>query len=84
MSDDLRSPLCEADPASIDLLLDRVCDHLAAGVPEKIRAEDLFTKLISGFRTQAERWQAAELEAKPPRSRRGLATVEKINIDDLI
>lgn len=85
MSDEFVSPLAEAAPDSIDLLLDRITDHLAAGVPEKIKSEAIFERMIAGFRAQAEKWNSDELAAKPHRGGgRKTNSPAKINLEGLI
>jgi hypothetical protein len=63
------SPLREVDPASIDELLDRVNEHLIAGVPSALRANDdeILKKMVDAFRREAAQWAIAE-QTKKPRS----------------
>lgn len=63
-----QSPLTEATPDSIDLLLDRINAHLVAGAPEEISDAELL-RLVEIYRAQALKWQQDEQikQSKRPR-----------------
>lgn len=65
------SPLREVNPASIDELIDRINEHLIAGTPHLLRAnnDELLTALTDGFRREAADWATKERE-KPARGTR--------------
>lgn len=64
------SPLVEATPDSIDELLDRINNHLAAGLPEKVTNESLM-KIVEAYRAQAVKWTAEVAETgRAPRGRK--------------
>jgi hypothetical protein len=75
------SPLRAVDPASIDELLERVNEHLIAGVPNKLRENDdeLLRRLVDGFRREAIDWATAE-RTKKPRAPRGEKKAVDLNL----
>ncbi len=67
------SPLTEATPDSIDILLDRINNAFAEGLPEKLTDETL-RQVITAYRSQALRWtQEEEIKrAKGPRTKKAV------------
>lgn len=57
------SPLAEVSADALDEELDRINEHLIAGVPEKVTDESL-TKLIDIFRARALLWEQEEENKK--------------------
>lgn len=78
------SPLREVDPQSIDELLDRVNEHLVAGAPHMIRANDdrLLRKMVESFRTDALEWAQKEKD-KPRRVAKKAGPDMSLAIEDL-
>ena len=72
------SPLLEATPDSIDVLLDRINEAMAAGLPGTITDETLL-QLCDGFRAQALRWNQEE-QQKPKRQRKSHAEAVEITL----
>ena len=62
------SPLSEADPQSVDILLERINQHMIAGTPEKID-DQTRAELIKIYRAQAQRWATEERLTKTKKSR---------------
>jgi hypothetical protein len=67
------SPLTEATPDSVDILLDRINSAFAEGLPEKLTDETL-RQVITVYRSQALRWTQEEeiKKAKGPRTRKAV------------
>lgn len=77
------SPLSEATPDSVDILLDRIKDHLVAGMPEKISDSDLL-QAVRIYRAQALKWGQEEQKKREAGPRKRRSTVEAIDISDLL
>lgn len=78
------SPLRQVDPASIDELLDRVNEHLVAGAPHMIRANDdrMLRQMVESFRTDALEWAQKEKD-KPKRQVKKAGPDMSLAIEDL-
>jgi len=79
------SPLAEATPDSIDILLDRINSAWAEGMPGKVDDKTLMD-LVVGYRAQALRWSQEEETKKTTRraagaSKKPLTPAEAIDID---
>lgn len=79
------SPLAEATPDSVDILLDRINQAWAEGLPSKVDDKTLMD-LVVHFRAQNLRWSQEE-ETKKTRTRatsraaKALTPAEAIDID---
>jgi hypothetical protein len=62
------SPLEAVTTDSVDLLLDRVNEHLTAGLPDRV-TDDLLRRLVDNFRAQALYWEQEEAKPKTPRGK---------------
>jgi hypothetical protein len=60
------SPLEQVTTDSVDILLERINEHIAAGLPERV-TDDLLRRLVDNFRAQALYWEQEEAKPKTPR-----------------
>lgn len=76
------SPLREADPDAINLLLDKLNNALVEGLPKKITDDDL-RNLVDLYRAKAIQWDAEEAEKrdKPKGQRKAKSAVEAIEVE---
>jgi len=75
------SPLSEATPDSVDELLDRINQHMADGMPERVTDADL-ELAVNVFRAQAFRWAQEEQQIKTTRRRKPQAQVIDVEIPE--
>lgn len=73
------SPLETVVPDSVDVLLDRVNEHLTAGMPDRV-TDELLRRLVDNFRAQALYWEQEEQKPKTPRSKKEPKAFEKLDL----
>lgn len=72
------SPLETVTTDAVDTLLERINEHLAAGLPEKV-TDDLLRRMVDSFRAQALYWEQEESKPKTPRGSK--KPIEKLDLN---
>lgn len=74
------SPLETVTTDSVDILLDRVNDHLTSGLPDRI-TDDLLRRMVDIYRAQALYWEQEEAKPKTPRGKKVVKSIEDLKLD---
>jgi hypothetical protein len=76
------SPLSEATPDSVDLLLDEINNAIAEGMPERI-TDDKLSTLVDLYRSQAYKWSQEQetKKSRPRKTREPKGTVYTIDLN---